>query len=159
METGLGRRCIHSPKCVVEISFAFFFVSFSNMNNGNITANPQLHQCQATIKTQPRLPIGVANNDFSACLCSCRFASEPESTRRHFGYLFKFIQPARDHKIVKEAMNTPKWLQKNSVEAQNLFNQVRKIEQEFQLLGRRFTTEINLSVPDFYVNKVCCFVS
>lgn len=49
-------------------------------------------------------------------------------------------------------MNTPKWLQKNSIEAQNLFNQVRKIEQEFQLLGRRFTSEINLSVPDFYVN-------
>lgn len=49
-------------------------------------------------------------------------------------------------------MNTPKWLQKNSVEATNLFNQVRKIELEFQQLGRRFSTEINLSAPDIYVN-------
>lgn len=56
--------------------------------------------------------------------------------------------------FLSDKMNTPKWLQKNSIESQNLFNQVRIIEQRFQLLGRRFSTEINLTVPDFYVCKI-----
>lgn len=56
-------------------------------------------------------------------------------------------------------MNTPKWLQKNSQESQHLFYQVRATERKFQLLGRRYSTEINLSVPDFYVIGFICFLN
>lgn len=77
---------------------------------------------------------------FPFCLCSSVWGV-PRKTYRN-----------RNRSVLERAMNTPKWLQKNSLEANHLFNQVRQIELEFQQLGRRFSTEVNLSVPDIYVN-------
>lgn len=50
-------------------------------------------------------------------------------------------------------MNTPKWIPKLNDEVVKLFEQTRNLEHEFRVLGKKFTTDINMDLPDYYVSK------
>ncbi|XP_055548511.1 uncharacterized protein LOC129732056 [Wyeomyia smithii] len=47
-------------------------------------------------------------------------------------------------------MNTSKWLPKQHHEVVKLFDQTRTVEREFRILGKKFATDINLDLPDYY---------
>ncbi|XP_053696391.1 uncharacterized protein LOC128743756 [Sabethes cyaneus] len=47
-------------------------------------------------------------------------------------------------------MNTSKWLPRQHHEVVKLFDQTRTVEREFRILGKRFATDINLDLPDYY---------
>lgn len=49
-------------------------------------------------------------------------------------------------------MNTTKWLPKQHHEVVKLFDQTRALEREFRVLGKKFATDINLDLPDYYVS-------
>ena len=49
-------------------------------------------------------------------------------------------------------MNTSKWLPKQHIEVVKLFEQTRALEREFKILGKKFATDINLDLPDYYVS-------
>lgn len=49
-------------------------------------------------------------------------------------------------------MNTPKWIPKHNVDTVKLFDQTRQLEREIRFLCRRFTQDIRMDVPDFYVS-------
>lgn len=51
-------------------------------------------------------------------------------------------------------MNTSKWLPKQHHEVVKLFEQTRALEREFRVLGKKFATDINLDLPDYYVSMV-----
>lgn len=50
-------------------------------------------------------------------------------------------------------MNTPKWIPKLNNEIVKLFDQTRNLERDFRVLGKKFTTDINMDLPDFYVSS------
>ncbi|XP_058825246.1 uncharacterized protein LOC131685499 [Topomyia yanbarensis] len=47
-------------------------------------------------------------------------------------------------------MNTSKWLPRQHHEVVKLFDQTRTLEREFRVLGKKFATDINLDLPDYY---------
>ncbi|KAL9697043.1 hypothetical protein quinque_000484 [Culex quinquefasciatus] len=47
-------------------------------------------------------------------------------------------------------MNISKWLPKQHYEVIKLFDQTRALEREFRVLGKKFATDINLDLPDYY---------
>ncbi|XP_055644954.1 uncharacterized protein LOC129780574 isoform X2 [Toxorhynchites rutilus septentrionalis] len=47
-------------------------------------------------------------------------------------------------------MNISKWLPKQHHEVVKLFDQTRALEREFRVLGKKFATDINLDLPDYY---------
>ncbi|KAG4065560.1 hypothetical protein HA402_013330 [Bradysia odoriphaga] len=47
-------------------------------------------------------------------------------------------------------MSTPKWIPKLNDEVVKLFEQTRNLERDFRVLGKKFTTDINMDLPDFY---------
>jgi hypothetical protein len=51
-------------------------------------------------------------------------------------------------------MNTSKWLPKQHIEVIKLFDQTRQLEREFRILGKKFATDINLDLPDYYVSTI-----
>lgn len=51
-------------------------------------------------------------------------------------------------------MNTPKWIPKLNDEIVKLFEQTRNLERDFRVLGKRFTTDINVDLPDYYVSEL-----
>lgn len=51
-------------------------------------------------------------------------------------------------------MNISKWLPKQHYEVIKLFDQTRALEREFRVLGKKFATDINLDLPDYYVSMV-----
>jgi hypothetical protein len=49
-------------------------------------------------------------------------------------------------------MNTPKWMVKQDNEIIKMFDQTRHIERELRVFGKKFVTDINLDLPDYYVS-------
>lgn len=49
-------------------------------------------------------------------------------------------------------MNTPKWIPKHSEETLRLFDESRQLERDLRVLGKRFATNVNLNLPDYYVS-------
>ncbi|KFB53386.1 hypothetical protein ZHAS_00021700 [Anopheles sinensis] len=47
-------------------------------------------------------------------------------------------------------MNTSKWLPKQHQEVIKLFEQSRQLERELRILGKKFATDINIDLPDYY---------
>ncbi|XP_035900175.1 uncharacterized protein LOC118506736 [Anopheles stephensi] len=47
-------------------------------------------------------------------------------------------------------MNTSKWLPKQHQEVIKLFEQSRLLERELRILGKKFATDINIDLPDYY---------
>lgn len=66
-------------------------------------------------------------------------------------------------------MNTPKWIPKHSEEILKLFEESRFLERNLRVLGNKYSTDINLNLPDYYVSVnechvhmntiVCCIVT
>lgn len=52
-------------------------------------------------------------------------------------------------------MNISKWLPKQNNDIIKIFEQNRQLERSFRVLGKKFATDINLDLPDYYV---CIFV-
>lgn len=50
-------------------------------------------------------------------------------------------------------MNTSKWLPKQHQEVIKLFEQSRQLERELRILGKKFATDINIDLPDYYVSS------
>lgn len=50
-------------------------------------------------------------------------------------------------------MNTPKWIPKHSNDVVKLFEQSKQLERDFRMLGKKFATDINFDLPDYYVSK------
>lgn len=68
-----------------------------------------------------------------------------------FGYLSRFI--VSYVQIISDNMNTPKWIPKLNDEVVRLFEQARNLERDFRVLGKMFTTDINVDLPDYYVSN------
>lgn len=51
-------------------------------------------------------------------------------------------------------MNTPKWIPKINDEIVKFFEQTRNLERDFRVLGKKFTTDINVDLPDYYVSRL-----
>lgn len=49
-------------------------------------------------------------------------------------------------------MNTPKWIPKQNNEVFKLFEQTRHLERDLRVLGKKFATDVNLDLPDYYVS-------
>lgn len=49
-------------------------------------------------------------------------------------------------------MNTPKWIPKHSEETLRLFDEARQMERDLRVLGKRFATNVNFNLPDYYVS-------
>lgn len=49
-------------------------------------------------------------------------------------------------------MNTPKWIPKHSDEVLKLFEDTRCLIRDLRVLGKKFSTDINPVLPDYYVN-------
>lgn len=54
--------------------------------------------------------------------------------------------------LLANNMNTPKWIPKLNDEIVQLFEQTRNLERDFRVLGKKFTTDINVDLPDYYVS-------
>lgn len=55
------------------------------------------------------------------------------------------------------AMNTPKWIPKHSADILELFTEARQLERDLRVLGKKFATNLNLSLPDYYVSdRISC---
>lgn len=48
-------------------------------------------------------------------------------------------------------MNTPKWIPKHSNEVLRLFEDSRCLIRDFRVLGKKYSTDVNLSLPDYFV--------
>jgi hypothetical protein len=49
-------------------------------------------------------------------------------------------------------MNTPKYMIKQDTEISKLFDSSRHTERELRIYGKKFVTDINLDLPDYYVS-------
>lgn len=49
-------------------------------------------------------------------------------------------------------MNTPKWIPKHSADMLQLFSDAPQLERELRMLGKKFATNVNLNMPDYYVS-------
>lgn len=59
---------------------------------------------------------------------------------------------ARDIWDTAADMNTPKWIPKHSADVLELFSDARQLERDLRVLGKKFATNVNLSLPDYYVS-------
>lgn len=59
---------------------------------------------------------------------------------------------ARDIWDTAAGMNTPKWIPKHSADVLELFSDARQLERDLRVLGKKFATNVNLSLPDYYVS-------
>lgn len=49
-------------------------------------------------------------------------------------------------------MNTPKWIPRHSADVLELFSDARQLERDLRVLGKKFATNVNLGLPDYYVS-------
>ncbi|XP_055677642.1 uncharacterized protein LOC129786566 isoform X2 [Lutzomyia longipalpis] len=47
-------------------------------------------------------------------------------------------------------MNTPKWIPKHNQDTMKLFESTRQLERDLKVLAKKFATDINLDLPDYY---------
>ncbi|XP_059621135.1 uncharacterized protein LOC132264825 [Phlebotomus argentipes] len=47
-------------------------------------------------------------------------------------------------------MNTPKWIPKHNQDTVKLFENTRQLERDFKVLSKKFATDINVDLPDYY---------
>lgn len=50
-------------------------------------------------------------------------------------------------------MNTPKWIPKHSADILEVFSDARQLECDLRVLGKKFATNVNINLPDYYVSK------
>lgn len=48
--------------------------------------------------------------------------------------------------------NISKWIPRQNNDLNKIFNETRKIERELKVLGKKFATNINFNLPDYYVS-------
>lgn len=53
-------------------------------------------------------------------------------------------------------MNIAKWLPKQNNDMNKIFTQVKMLERELRILGKKFATNINYKNPDLYVSSAEC---
>lgn len=49
-------------------------------------------------------------------------------------------------------MSTPKWIPKHNNDIVKMFEQTRQLERDFRIFGKKFATDINFDLPDYYVS-------
>lgn len=55
-------------------------------------------------------------------------------------------------------MNTPKWIPKHSNDILQLLEDTRYLERDLRILGKKFSSNINLNLPDYYVSTYISFI-